>query len=183
MRRPTTLPLDEMFRQSVHVITHPSVTTFERYERAGSLSQAVVYVALTGAVAGLLDLLRFGFGGWLERILVILGGFLAFTLTVYFFGRSRGGTGTLDEVAYTFSLYWVPISIVVAVLTFLLAVTIVGILLIPLVLLAGLVASVYFAYLAVQSSMNLRGTSTVAVILVVAAVVSWVVQVVLGRIL
>ncbi len=79
---------------------------------------------------------------------------------MHWLGRRRGGTGTLNEVAYSFALFWAPLSVIFAVLTLLLAITLVGIILLPLVGLPALAVNVYFGYLAVQASMNLPGGGT-----------------------
>lgn len=179
MRPTVASSLPEMFRQSVEVLTRPSVATFERYERAGGLSQALVYVSVVAVLAGLIGLLG-GFAGLLQGLVGTIVGFVAFTFLIYYIGRSMGGTGTLDEVAYTFSLFYVPISLVATILTIVLTITLIGILLVPLVALAALVAQVFFAYVAVKSSMNMNDNGRVWITLIVSAVatgiVNWIVR-------
>ena len=95
-----------------------------------------------------------------------------FTGAVYLIGRTLfKGTGTYPEVAYTFALFYVPISIVM---------TLIGIIPILgwLVSLALSLALIYFGFLAVQSSMNLRDQTQAAVTLVLA----WIAQAVVGLI-
>ncbi len=158
----------DMLAQSQEVLTKPSVATFERFEDRGTLADALIYVAVAAAITGVFGLTG-GIGGFVGNILVTLLGFFAFFL-VYWLGRQRGGTGTLNQVAYSFALFWAPLSVLFGVLSFVLLITIIGILALPLVAIAALVANVYFAYLAVQSSLNLQGGGTVWVVLLLAAI-------------
>ncbi len=87
-------------------------------------------------------------------------------------GRAQGGTGTFDQLAYAFSLFWVPLQIAISLLSFVLVITIVGICLLPFLGIAAIVANIYFAYLAVQSSMNLRETGKVWITLIAAGIAS-----------
>ena len=169
----------EMIHQSRAVLSRPGVATFERYESRGTLQNALVYVALAAALTGLFGLSE-GLGGFVRNILVTLIGFSVFTYFVYWLGKRRGGSGTLDEVAYTFALFWAPLSVLFAVVTLLLVVTLVGVVFLPFVGLAALAANVYFAYLAVQSSMNLRGGATTWAVLGLAALGAFVVNLVVG---
>ncbi len=159
----------DMLAQSQEVLTKPSVATFERFEDRGTLADALIYVAVAAAITGVFGLTG-GIGGFVGNILVTLLGFFAFTFLVYWLGRQRGGTGTLNQVAYSFALFWAPLSVLFGVLSFVLLITIIGILALPLVAIAALVANVYFAYLAVQSSLNLQGGGTVWVVLLLAAI-------------
>jgi hypothetical protein len=47
----------DMFGQSLTVMTNPSVATFEQFERRGGMTQALIYVTISGVIAGLLSLL------------------------------------------------------------------------------------------------------------------------------
>ncbi|CAN5670258.1 YIP1 family protein [soil metagenome] len=161
--------ITEMLAQSQEVLTKPSVATFERFEDRGTLADALIYVAVAAAITGVFGLTG-GLGGFVGNILATLLGFFAFTFLVYWLGRQRGGTGTLNQVAYSFALFWAPLSVLFGVLSFVLLITIIGILALPLVAIAALVANVYFAYLAVQSSLNLQGGGTVWVVLLLAAI-------------
>lgn len=164
----------EMIRQSARVITRPTVASFERFERGGTLVQGLTYVALTSLVAGLIGVAAPN-TSFLEGVLVTLLGYLAYVFTVYSVGQAQGGTGSLDEVAYTFSLFWVPLAILLAILKpllmFLLAITVVGLLLLWVVPILGLVVNSYFAYTAVQASMNLRGVGAIVGTLLVAVLI------------
>jgi Yip1 domain len=166
-----------MFPQSVSVITQPSVATFERFERRGGVREAYIYVALAALVSAIIA----GFfgifhqdvsalGQFLARFLVVMIGFAVFTGLVYGIGKSLfKGTGTYAEVAYTYALFFVPISIASAVL-----------LIIPIFLwIIQLVVALlftYFGYLAVQSSMNIREQTGALVTLVLSGIGLWIIN-------
>jgi len=186
-QNPTAL-LTDMLSQSMVVMSKPSVNTFERFEKRGGMQQALIYVAVGAVIVGLFSLSG-GLLGLLGGIIGTLLGFLAFVYVTHAVGQSQGGTGTLDEVAYTFSLFWVPLSIVGGLL--ILVVSLLGFLtfglgflLLPLVGLVVIALNIYFGYLAVQSSMNLyNGGSKVWITLVAAAVASWLVSSIITRVL
>ena len=166
---PNPVPISEMIDQSIKVISNPTVTTFETYEARGTIRDALIYVGLGALVSGALAFSG-GLMGIIGGAISTLAAFLVFVYVVHAFGKSQGGTGTLDQVAYTFSLFWMPLSILSAVAVLILTITIVGILLIPALLLAILAANVYFGYIGVQSSMNLAKGSPAILTLVVAAI-------------
>lgn len=168
--------LSEMFTQSLEVITRPSVANFEKYEGKGGLREAAIYVAIGAALAGILNLLTGSLAGFLSTILSTLFGFFVFVYLVHYVGSRQGGTGTLEQVAYTFSLFWVPISVTAALLALILVITVVGILLVWLVPLAAFAAYVYLGYLAVQSSLNLTDSSKAWLTLIVAGAASLVIN-------
>ena len=178
----TTAPsVPDMIGQSRQVLTRPSVDTFERFEDRGGLREALIYVGLFAVLAGLFGL-DDGITGFLENIISTLLGFVVFTYLVYWIGKRQGGTGTFDQVAYTFALFWGPLAVVLAVLTLIMVITIIGIFFIPLLGIAFLVANVYFAYLAVRSSMNLeRGGKTWGT-LILAGLGAFVFNIVVGAI-
>lgn len=174
--------LTNMFSQSIQVISKPSVATFEQFENKGNLREAVIYVLAAGVIVGLLNW-GGGFGGFLYGIIGTIIGFLVFTYLVHYVGKSQGGTGTLDNVAYTFALFWAPINVLTAVLSLVLIITLIGIVLIPLLVIAALIINVYFAYLAVQSSMNLRESGKIWITLAAAFVGTLVIIFVIAAIL
>jgi hypothetical protein len=174
-----TIP--EMLAQSLEVMTKPSVATFERYERAGGLQEAMIYVAIGGAISALLGL-GGGLSGLISNVISTVVGFLIFSGMVYFVGKQQGGTGTFDEVAYTYSLFYIPIGIVASILVFILTITVIGVLLIPAVGFAAIAAYVYFGYLAVQSSMNIQDSGKAITTLVLAGIGSIILQVILSGI-
>ncbi len=161
--------LSEMFNSSVNVLTKPSVATFELYERRGNLASALVYVGVAALVAGLFGLLG-GFAGFLSGFIGVFINFFLFAGTVYFVGKSQGGTGTFDEVAYSFSLFMAPLSMIGRIAALLLTITIVGICALPFLAIAIVAAYVYFGYLAIQSSMNLTDRGKVWITLGAAAI-------------
>ncbi len=183
----TSIP--EMVNQSITVITNPSVATFERYERRGTLTNAAIYVGIAALITGLLGVFGGGLGGAISGAIGALINFFLFTGLVYYIGKQQGGTGSFDEVAYTFSLFSVPLSIIGAVVGLVIAIfawipiinLLVGLagLLVALVVLA---AQVYFGYLAVQSSMNLTDQTKAIITLGGAALATLVIQIVLGSI-
>ncbi|MFC6592588.1 YIP1 family protein, partial [Deinococcus lacus] len=114
---------------------------------------------------------RRGFAAGLSRLITLPLQFLAFTGTVYAVGRYLfGGTGEYREVAYTFALFFVPLSILSSVLgSVVYGIPLLGDMagwLMTLIQLA-------YAYVAVQSSMNVRaGVAPVAALLLAALVTS-----------
>ncbi len=174
--------ITDMFTQSRDVLTNRSVAAFERHEKSGTLRDAVAYVALAGAITGLFGLTD-GLGGFIANILFTILGFLIFTYIVHWLGSRRGGTGTLDEVAYSFALFWAPLSVLISIVTLILILTLVGVLLIPLVAIAGIALNVYFAYLATQSSMNLAPGGQTWGVLALAALASFLLNAAIGALL
>lgn len=181
--------IPEMINQSRAIITSPSVATFERYERHGNLTNAAIYVAIAAVISGVLGLIG-GFNGLLSGLIGTMVQFFVFTGLVFFIGKNlANGTGTWDEVAYTFSLFWAPLSvigsIVGAVILLLAFIPIINILagLAGLVIgLALLVVNIYFGYLAVQSSMNITDQGKAILTLVLASVGSFIVLLMVGSI-
>jgi len=152
MTQPVSIP--EMVNQSRAIISSPSVATFERYERHGTLTNALIYVGIAALISGVLGLVN-GFGGLISGVVLGIAGFVVFSGLVFWIGkRFFNGTGNWDEVAYTFSLFWAPLMVVGGVLTLLSVVPILGFLA-GLASIAMLFVQVYFGYLAVQSSMNI----------------------------
>lgn len=188
--------LAEMVAQSRDIITNPSVGTFERYEKRGSIATAGIYVLVAAVIAGLLSFLTALITpGGMNPIGLFVGGvagallnFLLFTGLVFYLGKNMAnGTGTWDEVAYSFALFSAPLAVVSGLITLVMAllgwVPVLG----ALVGLAGaaglivvLLAQIYFGYLSVQSSMNIFEPAKAIVVLVLAAVGTIVGQVVLA---
>jgi hypothetical protein len=160
--------ISEMISQSRTVLTNPSVATFQRFRGRGSLRDAIIYIAIAAAITGVFGLFE-GFTGFLSNIVFTLLGFLLFTYLVHWLGTRRGGSGSMDDVAYAFALFWAPLSVLISLVSVVLLITVIGVLLVPLVALAGLVLNVYFAYLATQASLNLQpGGATWGVLLLAA---------------
>ena len=181
MSAPSAPSIPEMFNQSIQVLSKPSVQTFNEHENKGTLREALIYVAVGAAISGLLGLGN-GIGGLISNVIVAVVGFLAFTYITHAFGKSQGGTGTLDQVAYTFSLFWVPLSVAFSLVALILILTLIGIFLIPLLGIALVVAYVYFGWLAVQASMNITDTGKAWLVLIVAGLATAAVNIIVGGI-
>jgi hypothetical protein len=185
MIQQTSIP--EMIAQSQDIITNPSVSTFERYEQRGTTTNAAIYVAIAAVISGVLGFYG-GVGGIIGGALSALIGFFVFTGMVFYIGKNvAGGTGTWDEVAYTFSLFIAPLIVVGAVLGLVIWVFSFIPLLGALIAILGAVAALlillvqaYFAYIAVQSSMNIRDQGKAITTLLLAVVGTFVVQLVIG---
>jgi hypothetical protein len=156
--------LTNMINQSVQVLSKPGVETFERYKDKGTLRESIIYVLIASVITGLLGL-GGGVSGFWSGMIGTIVGFLVLTYLVHFVGKVQGGTGTLDRVAYTFALFWAPINVLFALISLILLITPIGIFLLPLLVAAALLINVYFAYLAVQSSMKLRESGKIWVTL------------------
>ncbi len=176
--------IGNMFAQSAAVLSRPSVATFERFETRGNTRDAYIYVLLaalvSAVIAAFFALFRSdisALGQFISRLIAVPLGFAIFTGLVYYIGRSLfRGTGTYSEVAYTFALFFVPISIVG---------TVIGV--IPVLgWLVGVVLglpNIYFGFLAVQSSMNIREQTGAVVTLVLSAVGYLIVNGIIGSLL
>lgn len=106
-------------------------------------------------------------GQFLTRLILIPLQFGVFTGAVYLIGRSLfRGTGSYREVASTFALFFVPLSLLGTLLGI---IPVLG----GLVALLISVAMVFFGYLAVQSSMNLREQVSAGVTLVLSGIAYW----------
>jgi hypothetical protein len=175
--------VSDMISQSRDILSKPSVATFERFENKGSMREALIYVALAAALTGVLGLVTGGLMGFLNGIVSTLIGFFVFTYLVYWIGKQQGGTGTFDQVAYTFALFWAPLAVLFGAVSLLLVITLIGIFLLPLVAIVALVANIYFAYLGVQSSMNISAGGKAWLTLILAALGTFVVNIVLSGIL
>ena len=175
--------ISEMLNQSTTVLTKPSVQTFEQYEKRGGMREAMIYVGVAAALAGIVGLI-FGLlagnpiGGLLGGIIRPLVSFFVFSYVLYFMGKQQGGTGTQDEVFYTTSLYVAPLQALGAIVGIILTSLVIiappiglalGCLSLPIVL-ALAVYQAYLGYLAARSSMNLDQNK--AIISVVVAIVA-----------
>ncbi len=169
----TEASISEMINQSREVLTKRDIATFENYENRGGLKQAIIYMAVAAVITGLLGLAG-GIGGVITGILSTLIGFLVFTYLIYFIGQQVGGTGTFDQVAYTFSLFYAPLSVLFSALTFVLVITLIGIVFIPFVGIFAIIANIYFAYMAIQSSMNMHDSGKIWLTLILSGIGSWI---------
>jgi Yip1 domain len=165
--------IGDMLNQSVTVLTKPSVQTFEQFERRGGMREAIVYIGVAAAVAGIAGLVFGLLGGIAGAVAGLLGGLLrplisyfVFAYVLYYVGKQQGGTGTQDEVFYTCALYTAPLLAVVGVVG---SIPVIGCLFAPVSLVLGLY-QIYLGYLAARSSMNLDQNK--AIITVAAAIVA-----------
>lgn len=174
--------IPDMVNQSMEVLSKRDVPTFEKYEDKGTVREAIIYIGLAAVLSGLLGLTG-GIGGFLNGVISTILGFLVFTYVIYYFGKTQGGSGSFDHVAYSFALFWAPLAVLFSALTLVLLITVIGIVFIPLVAILAIAANVYFAYMAVQLSMNLRENSKIWITLVVAFIVTVVAQMIIGGLL
>ncbi len=170
-----TIP--EMINQSIEVLTKPSVATFDKYEKRGGVQQAAIYIALASAISGLFGIVTYGGAlGFLIALILTLVSFFLLTFLMHFIGRQMGGTGTYNEVAYSFALFQAPINVLVAILGI---IPIIG----ALAAFIGWIAGIYFSYLAVQASMNFTDSGKVWTTLIGAWVINIIIYFVLSSIL
>lgn len=174
----STASLSEMVNSSISVLTRPSVATFEQYERRGTTRDALIYVGVAAALAGIV---AFGFGlfggitaalgALIGGILIPLASFFIFAYVLFFMGKQQGGTGTQDEVFYTCALYTAPLLAVTGIIS---NIPLLNCLLLPVTFVLGLY-QLYLGYLASRASMNLDQNK--AIISVVVAILA---QIVIG---
>jgi hypothetical protein len=180
----------EMLDQSRDIMLNPSVATFERHEQRGTLVNAATYVGVAALISALVGAMSGGASGFLSSLLASLAQFFVFTGMVYLLGQKIfGGTGNWDEVAYTFSLFTAPLIVLGALVALIIVLFSWVPILNILVGLAGLVVSllmlavqIYYAYLAVQSGMNLRTSSQAVIVLVLAFLATLLVSALIGLI-
>lgn len=181
----STSSLSEMVNSSIVVLTKPSIATFEQYERRGTMRDALIYVGVAAAIAGIVGFLfnllggiGAAIGGLVVGLLGPLVGFVIFAGVLYYVGKQQGGTGTQDEVFYTCALYTAPLLAVTGVIS---AIPLLGCLLLPVTLILGLY-QLYLGYLASRSSMNLDQNK--AIISVVAAILAqWIVGLIIATVI
>lgn len=173
----------DMFAQSISCLSQPSVATFERYEKHGGVTQALMYVALaaliSGVVAGFFSIFHSDVGllqQFFGRIVSTVFQFFAFTGLVYGIGKYLfKGTGTYPEVAYTFALFFAPITIIVALIGWIPLFNFI----MPII---AFFALVYFGFLAIQSSMNIRDQTNALIALVLSGVAYMIIGVIFASI-
>jgi Yip1 domain len=188
MTQPVTF--NDLISQSIAVLTRPRIETFERFERSGTVSDALTYVVaaalISGVVSFIVNIFSQGIGGAI--VALILGilstviGFAVIGYLIYYIGRTQGGTGTQDEVFYSAALFVAPISAVVGVVN---AVPLLADLLLPATIILGLY-ELYLGYLVTRSSMNLdRSRALITDLLAVVAglIISALVGAIIGGIL
>lgn len=177
--------IGEMLNQSISVLTKPSITTFEQFEKHGGQREALTYIGLAAAVAAIAALV-FGLldgvlSGLLRGIAAFVGpvaGFYVFAFVLYMLGKNQGGTGTQDEVFYTCALYTAPILAITGAVN---NIPVLSCVLWPISLALGLY-QLYLGYLAARSSMNLDQNAGLITV-VVAVLAQWAIFAIVGLVL
>ncbi|NTU84485.1 MAG: hypothetical protein HGA45_34845 [Chloroflexales bacterium] len=100
----------------------------------------------------------------ISNVLSTLIGFLTYLGIVFLLGRALGGTGRFGELAYDLALFWVPVSVVSAVVNAF-SIGFVSCLTAPVaIFVTGY--GLYLTYLSVQSGMNLPERKALALVLI-----------------
>jgi hypothetical protein len=105
----------------------------------------------------------------ISNVLMSLVGFLTYLGIVFLLGRAVGGTGRLGELAYDLALFWVPVSVVAALVNAF-SIGFFACLTAPVAIFVTLYGF-YLTYLSVQSGMNLSARK--ARLLVLIPVLLW----------
>lgn len=105
----------------------------------------------------------------ISNVLITLIGFLTYLLIVFLLGRALGGSGRLGELAYDLALFWVPVSVVSAVVNAF-SIGFFSCLTAPVAIVVTCYGF-YLTYLSVQSGMNLPARK--AAILVLTPALLW----------
>ncbi len=85
--------------------------------RALSDSDALTYVAIGSFLVVLLSMLVMGGGNPMDLVFGVVNQlfeFYIFAGITYFVGKQFGGIGTFEDITYTFSLFYVPILLLLA---------------------------------------------------------------------
>ncbi len=100
----------------------------------------------------------------LSNIMLTMIGFLTYLGVVFLIGRVLGGSGRIGELAYDLALFWVPISVVSAVVNAL-SIGFFSCLTAPVAIFVTCYG-LYLTYLSVQSGMNLPSRKALALVLI-----------------
>lgn len=100
----------------------------------------------------------------ISNVLSTMVGFLTYLGIVYLIGRALGGTGRLGELAYDLALFWVPVSVVSAVINAF-SIGFFSCLTAP-VAVGVTCYGLYLTYLSVQSGMNLPERKALTLVLI-----------------
>jgi hypothetical protein len=183
----TRIGLRRMLAQSGDVLAHPQPRIFYNYSARGSDSDALTYVAIAAVLITVFELLIAGGGSAIGLVLSVINelfGFYLFAGVIYFVAQQQNGRGTFQELAYTFSLFYVPIQVIVAALTWLVLLTPLAGVLLPwflVIRLAGFVAQAFYAQRAVKGVMGFRGNKEAWIAVGVGLVLLWVIQMVFAQ--
>lgn len=179
--------LQRMLAQSRDVLTHPQPRTFYNFAARGSDSDALTYVAVAAFLTTVLEMLALGGGdalGLIRGVLNQLFGFYLFAGVIYFMGQQQGGRGTFQEIAYTFSLFYVPLQVLLWALVWLVVLSPLAVVVLPwfwLIPLIGLLAQAFYAQRAVKGVMGFRQEKEAWIAVGVGLVLLWVIQQALSR--
>jgi hypothetical protein len=176
-----------MLAQSRDALIHPQPRTFYNFAARGSDSDALTYVAVAAFLTTVLEMLALGGGdalGLIRGVLNQLFGFYLFAGVIYFMGTQQGGRGTFQEIAYTFSLFYVPLQVLLWALVWLVVLSPLAVAALPWLWLApliGLLAQAFYAQRAVKGVMGFRQNKEAWIAVVVGLVLLWVIQQALSR--
>jgi hypothetical protein len=99
-----------------------------------------------------------------SNVLITLVGFLTYLGIVFLLGRALGGSGRLGELAYDLALFWVPVSVVSAVVNAF-SIGFFSCLTAPVAVFVTFYG-LYLTYLSVQSGMNLSPRKALTLVLI-----------------
>src|SRR5262245_53060011 len=171
--------LTRMLRQSADVMLHPSVRTFNYYSARASDSETLLYATIGAALVGLANSALAGSLNPIALVYAVINQLFEFYLFAgisYFVGRQFGGIGSFPTVAYTFALFYVPILVLAAALTWALALLPIGPSLAWLVGLLQLAALAFFGFQAVQAALYIRRPRDAALTVAIALAALWLLQ-------
>lgn len=105
----------EMTRQSVEVLTSPSKNSFQDLQNRGDAADATLYMLLGLGVTVLLGA-KGGWSGALNNFIISLVYYTVMCHGVYFVAKRFAGQqeSLWGKISYTFALFLVPLSIVIA---------------------------------------------------------------------
>lgn len=212
----------QMIGESMEVILQPKRATFDRFVGNGTTLHAAIYIGLVAVINSILAILPYlltgagefmglmGGGGWwlgvmLGSIVSTLAGFFLFALAAYAIGTYlKNNTfsfqaAAFDKVAYSFALFFAPISLAAAVLVFIIQLIfwatvagnpfslLTGIggiygTLILLVALAGIVAQGFWGYHATKASIQIDDHKQAVITIVGALLALIIIGVIFGAI-
>jgi hypothetical protein len=185
----------EMIGRSRYVLTERSIAAFEECRPFANTRSALTYTVFCSLLISLIGFTE-GFGGFALLFVRTIFDFLVFVGLTYFIGRRLGGVGGFVEILYIFSLFWIPLNVVIgfavaALFAFILAISLALGLVIPLLGILTLlisafffvafaffvfcvspIAQIYFSYLVLQASMGIQGFGKATLILLFPTIVN-----------
>lgn len=100
----------------------------------------------------------------ISNVLSTMVGFLTYLGIVFLLGRALGGTGSLGELAYDMALFWVPVSLVSALVNAF-SIGYISCLTAPVAVFVA-AYGLYLTFLSVQSGMNLPARKALTLVLI-----------------